>query len=1629
MKIALRNKKKIIPGIRAADHARTARGKSQPGRTPFSDVATNPVQKHILQENPHHAAGILHCLDSGNNGLDVGVPAGNLPFYQAMKDRYDENLLKPDGYPDTALFFGREDNDPTYDEQAPDIAPEKAPAVTGGLHDMPGDSGVRPARPGEKGALDTVLDYHVFNYPAQMQDDVPDEEIAHGEMLARLDTDHQSLVDYLADTQKYSRSNIDAIQAEREQFVTQVKLVREAAGQTISRLMNQLEIARHASSQVTASLAAAEQRVEAERQAGKMAVEHIESSLEVQRQSRQEAEKKLAQLEGEHSVLIARLTQANQKYRKATEQITDLKKRVLEAETSAIAQKQEFSLFQDRLATTDSAHAELLRENSRLVAVHAELHQRMEESGTKLHAGKEMIATLQEELAAARQDCTASKAEANRKASELETTQAMRRGDQQQNDQLKLQVLQAKKSLADLHGKVETLQQQKTAGENQIAKIQAMLSFQLGYRLLHGFKSFRAFTRLPGQLMELRQESKRRKSARAGITTLPVPPMVVKTESILPDKSLISTPDFHLPATLALLDNCFAQALKSLKVACIMDEFTFSSYHPECNLLQLSVQHWQAELEIFTPQLLFIESAWRGKDDQWGSKVGHMSEEVIGIIEWCRQRKIPTVFWNKEDPIHFETFLSTAKMFDYVFTSDIDCIHRYKAALGHDRVYLLPFACQPEASNPIETYQRKDAFCFAGAYYVRYPERTRDLGNFMAALAEYRPVEIYDRNYGKDNPNHQFPLEYQPFIVGNLPFDQIDKAYKGSRYAINLNSIKQSQSMFARRVFDLLASNTITVSNFSRGVRLLFGDLVITTDNGSEIVRRLQRLGDDDAQLRKFRLAGLRKVMMNHTYQDRLAYIISKVQGKASQQLLPRILVTAYARNQAQFDALLAGFNRQNYAFCRLVLVVSGGFVPKRMRLLDNRGIQVLVGNAKEKLQLGELTNAAEFVAGMVPDDYYGPNYLLDLALATRYSTAQVIGKVTHHVWSSGGGLSLAFPGCQYTTGAKNIPARCALLQPGIVSGIQLCDWVTSLYTRQIVATDLLSIDEFNYCKNGGDANFDAVQENAVNDLAGLNHGLSAEELTVRAERIDPEEITPDEAPVLNGSSLASYFRPPTNKGYIFSVSNMAWEAESTLADGKHEYLYAITDMRPADFGFGTHAQFYLDVTPGLNLQLVILFLDANKQRISHVIKTANRNHDAAIPPGTEWIRLGIRIYGSGTARINALVFGHRPLRPAEVLGRAEHLLITNHYPSDDDLYRNGFVHSRVAAYAERGTMVDVFRLRCGEALSYHEFHNVDVITGSQEALQKLLAGGNYKSVLVHFLDEEMWQVLRHHIERVKVFVWVHGSEIQPWHRRDYNFRNEQERDAAKIPSEARMVFWRGLLSKIPENLKLIFVSNYFAEEVMEDLGFRLPKACYDIIHNPIDTDLFAFQPKPAGQRKKILSIRPYASRKYANDLSVAAILALSEKPYFNDLEFRMIGDGKLFDETLEPLREFSNVYIERRFLSHAEIAALHREYGIFLCPTRMDAQGVSKDEAMSSGLIPVTNAVTAIPEFVDEASGILAPGEDALAMAAGIDRIYNDPDLFTKMSVAAAQRVRWQCAKEVLISAELKLFGQNGDV
>lgn len=1347
--------------------------------------------------------------------------------------------------------------------------------------------------------------------------------------------------------------------------------------------------------------------------------------------------------------------------------------------------------------------------------------------------------------------------------------------------------------------------------------------------------------------------------------------------------------------------------LSSYKMAVIMDDFTYHSYVPECQLLQLTPDNWKEELIDFSPDLLFIESAWRGKDELWKNKIGHISKELIGIVNWCKNNSIPTCFWNKEDPVHFSTFLNVATLFDVIFTTDFDCISLYKKQLKHDDVYLLPFACQPKSNNPIELdTARLDGVCFAGAYYDKYPDRNANFNSMIDHLKGFKKIDIFDRNYGKEMPGYMFPKEYQELIKGTLPFEQIDRAYKGYNYSINLNSVKNSQTMFARRAYELLASNTLVLSNFSKGLRLMFGELVACSDSGELIADKVKQFDGNPLYKDKIRLLGLRKTLEQHTYKDRLRFIIEKLKNITLTKNSISISVIAFTRNDSQTLKVIDMFEQQTYSKKSLTIITNyncklTGYGQVK---IISRGLS-LFGRDKLKL-VSEYISNNQWLALFDCNDYYGKNYLTDLALATSYTDAKIIGKGSFYSFEKDNCL-LKNSNKEYQYVLSLLPA-CSIIEQSMLGEYTLKEFLKlSVFPKQ--QSELtLSIDRFNYCRNGALLPPDKIAE--ISDLENIDQGVSLDYLnSIDCPGSDTEQTllsssalkqafehhktgalrssASESALIINsildkgkhkyidamspfplsdlhiksGNAYNVFVKGASEgdcrlvismldenknivkteillinqivainipnevaelslsirirhrgKTSLFSINfdqlansnfksednsdeltfdllmneniiqddlsiycdNKEVKLSSALDENQHQYIYsskfldvsqifdtsknrhscfvkgieeskgsnfviiyfnaeeqrighsiislnrntlielpentshvklgfrkkgggnsifqslrtkvkqsynrnaeAIIDVDSLNVAFSKcktnnvqlnfdndrlilqssledhqheyvvspikqdisllkdnceqdsdQLDIYLQTTSGLYLNLVVYYFDENNIRIAHDMVPTNKNFKLTIPERAFSFALGFRALNSGECKIEELVFAKRVILPSKVIAKNDTLILTNHYPSYDNLYRNGFVHSRVKSYREENVNVDIFRFWPETNVFYHEYENVDVITGGAEILQHLLRNNAYKHILVHFLDEGMWSVLQDFPE-INITVWVHGAEIQPWWRRLYNYSDEASLAVAKVESDIRMAFWQPLFNNLPNNLKFVFVSQYFADEVMEDVGKQLDINTYTIIHNPVDTDLFTYQRKPVSQRLKVLSIRPYASAKYANDLSVKAVELLSKNSWFKEVEFNFIGDGQLFDELLSPLKHFPNVKISKGFLKHKEIANIHKEYGVFLCPTRMDAQGVSKDEAMSSGLVVISNAVTAIPEFIDEQSGMLVAGEDFEAMAECIKQLYLDKAKFSELSENAAIRVRKQTAIDIIVKKELALFHNDSSM
>src|SRR5690554_3285593 len=103
-----------------------------------------------------------------------------------------------------------------------------------------------------------------------------------------------------------------------------------------------------------------------------------------------------------------------------------------------------------------------------------------------------------------------------------------------------------------------------------------------------------------------------------------------------------------------------------------------------------------------------------------------------------------------------------------------------------------------------------------------------------ALLESGYELEVYDRYHGSGDPLHEWPEKYRKFIRPGLPHQQMPDVYRSSQLGLNFNTVTDSATMFARRVFELMSSNTLVISNYSKGVDKMFGDLVVFADRDAD---------------------------------------------------------------------------------------------------------------------------------------------------------------------------------------------------------------------------------------------------------------------------------------------------------------------------------------------------------------------------------------------------------------------------------------------------------------------------------------------------------------------------------------------------------------------------------------------------------------------------------------------------------------------------------------------------------------------------------------------------------------------------------------------------------------------------
>lgn len=410
------------------------------------------------------------------------------------------------------------------------------------------------------------------------------------------------------------------------------------------------------------------------------------------------------------------------------------------------------------------------------------------------------------------------------------------------------------------------------------------------------------------------------------------------------------------------------------------------------------------------PDFLLVESAWNGNDGAWARKIENLQlktdDTLKCLVNWCKSNKIPTVFWNKEDPIHFDIFLSAASLFDYVFTTDAGSVANYREKLKHERVFVLPFAAQPKIHNPVDRDREKlGSVAFSGSWYNHHPGRVREMERILKPAFDYG-LHIYDRNANTSNSNFIYPVIYQPYIKGFVPYEKMCELYKKYSTFLNVNTVSDSPTMFSRRVFELLACGTPVISSPSLGVEHLFGGIVKISKGNSGPSEALDLLINDPETNRRLSVQGTRAVLAKHTYRHRLDEIAEKLGLQHEAKKPPGVSIITSTIRQRCMQDILDNYSRQKYSSKELIVILN----RNNMNMDEWRGCAEKRGHVKvlrvdESKGLGECLNYAvenaefDYISKFDEENYYGPDFTGDLMNAFSYTDADIAGKQTYFVY------------------------------------------------------------------------------------------------------------------------------------------------------------------------------------------------------------------------------------------------------------------------------------------------------------------------------------------------------------------------------------------------------------------------------------------------------------------------------------------------------------------------------------------------------------------------------------------------------------------------------------------------------
>lgn len=324
------------------------------------------------------------------------------------------------------------------------------------------------------------------------------------------------------------------------------------------------------------------------------------------------------------------------------------------------------------------------------------------------------------------------------------------------------------------------------------------------------------------------------------------------------------------------------------RIALIADELTMCSLGLETPVANITRSNYKWILRFWRPDFLLVESAWNGLRENWKygiasypNKPKSSNDGLRRVVDFAREKGIPSIFWNKEDGAHFDRFIDSARIFDQILTVDENCIPKYRRSVpGSTSVGVMMFPVQHRIHNFAGFQFDRLAASFVGSYSRQMHDGRRRWQDMMFQACDKAslPLVIYDRNSGKGLDRYSFPTNSKIELHPAVSYADTADLYRKFSISLNVNTVDDSPSMYSRRLVEILACGGIAVTNPAPSIDLHFKDFCYTVSDKLEADETLSRLkyGPSKLDLERAR-AGAAHIRENFTWEKRLPELCSFV--------------------------------------------------------------------------------------------------------------------------------------------------------------------------------------------------------------------------------------------------------------------------------------------------------------------------------------------------------------------------------------------------------------------------------------------------------------------------------------------------------------------------------------------------------------------------------------------------------------------------------------------------------------------------------------------------------------------------------------------------------------------------------